>query len=448
MLALSTMNIPAGVPTRCVSFGRGAIEGLTLTLGVAGIAATTAGRATRCLLVCDANTRPIAERAAALLAAAKFDCRQAVLRPDEHGHVPGSIEQVRDVANQAADVDVILGVGSGVLNDLGKLASKFADCWYVSIATAASMNGYGSPIAAIVEDGVKKTLPAAATLAIVADLDVIAAAPIDMTRSGFADLLSKASATTDWRLASLVRGEHYDPRPNELLQPVVSACQRDAAAIGRADPDALGLLMQGLIYGAFAMTLAGSSSPASGGEHLLSHYWDMQAYARGTKHYLHGYQVAFGTRLCCALYQRLLSLRPDEIDVDVRAKAWVTWDVRRAALQTAHGDLFGAIEPEAKKQFQTRDELRRELQQIHDNWDVIVTTLKPMTETPQAMRQWLTEAGVPMSPAAVGQTPASVRHTLVHAADVRARFTVLDLARQLGVLPGHADELMAECGLA
>src|SRR5207244_1421352 len=92
-----------------------------------------------------------------------------------------------------AQTRAILGVGAGVINDLGKLAARRRETTYVAVATAASMNGYGSPIAAVVQEGVKRTLPAAATAAIVADLDVIAQAPIELTRSGFADLLSKSS---------------------------------------------------------------------------------------------------------------------------------------------------------------------------------------------------------------------------------------------------------------
>lgn len=413
--------------------GRGAID----------VLASVVGEVRSCLVVEDANTRRAAgARCGELLRRGGIDARSVLLEPDRHGHVPGSAEQVEQIVQVCGNgVDAILGVGSGVINDLGKLAAKRAGKRYISVATAASMNGYGSPIAAIIENGVKKTLPAAATEAIIVDLDVIAAAPLDMTRSGFADLLSKATATADWMLAHLLLDEPYNPRPHELLDPVVRDCERQAATIGRAEPQALGDLMRGLIYGGFAMTIAGHSSPASGGEHLISHYWDMTAHATGGPHALHGYQVAFGTRLSAALYQRLLALRPDELP----GNAWRPWDEQ--AMRRIHGILFDAVEPEARKQHMTREQYDALIARIRSRWGRVVAALRPMLPTPEHLLALHVAAGVPTDIAAVRQTRATTRHALIHAADVRARFTVLDLAREIGVLEKWAEDLLDACAI-
>ena len=438
--------IPAGVPTQVIAMRRGAVDDLPDVLQRIGIA-----QGTHALLIEDDNTSAAAGAVARQrLTHAGFLPVCETLKPDAHGHVPGDREQVDQLVhavNTHPGIGVIVGVGSGVINDLGKLTARLTNKPYVSVATAASMNGYGSPIAAIVEDGVKKTLPAAPTQAIVVDLDVVAAAPIEMTRSGFADLLSKASSNTDWLMAHLVRGDAYDPRPHDILEPVVRSCHARAAAIGRAEPDALALLMHGLIFGGFAMTLAGHSSPASGGEHLLSHYWDMQAHERHAKHYLHGNQVAFGTRVCCALYERLLALDADRIEVDALAARWQSWEQREPQLREAHGDLFAAAVSEAKKQQQTREQYAAELAHLKSIWPDLVAKLKPMTVPAATIKALHEAAGVPTDPAAVGQSRASIRHTMLHAADIRARFTVLDLARSLGVLEPWADDILDACDL-
>lgn len=439
----SDIPLPAGVPTKTVLLRRGAIRDLPAVLRGLGLPPGAI-----CGLLCDARTFAAAGKLVeATLEAGGFRPRRHVLLDDRPDEVTGTQAQLYEAAGVAMVCDVLIGVGSGVLNDLGKLAAKRMEKPYVAVATAASMNGYGSPIAAFIEGGVKRTLPAAPTQAIVADLDALAAAPIEMTRSGFADLLSKASATADWNLAHLVRDEAYDPRPHELLDPVVRQCQRQAAAIGRAEPDALKLLMQGLIYGAFAMTLAGHSAPASGGEHLISHLWDMHAHAAGGRHHLHGFQVAIGTRVAAALYERLMAMDADAIDVDALAERWRPWEEVCPGLRAAHGPLFEAVEPEAKKQHPTREQLRAELTLIRDRWDAIRDRIRPLLLSPARLIELHEAAGVPLDPAAVGQSRASVRHAMLHAKDVRARFTVLDLASELGVLEPWADDVLDAAGI-
>lgn len=435
--------IPAGVPTKAVVLKRGAIGELPRLLRELGV---PRGRVS---VVSDGRTVEAAgQQVEEVIEQAGYHPVRTIVVDDVRGGVTGTEEQLADVQRSHGQ-GLIIGVGSGVLNDLCKLAAKRAGKRYVSVATAASMNGYGSPIAAFIEGGVKRTLAAAPTEAIIADLDVIASAPLEMTRSGFADLLSKSSATADWMLAHLVRGEAYDPRPHELLDPVVKRCQAEAAAIGRADAEALSLLMQGLIYGAFAMVVAGHSAPASGGEHLISHLWDMEAQARhdGQPHALHGFQVAFGTRVASALYAKLMRLEAREIDVDAAAKRWRPWDEVRVEVRSAHGELADAVEPEAKKQFLERDALVAEVATVKARWDDIRATLRPLLLTPERIRELHATAGVPLHPEAVGQTRATLRHALLHAKDVRARFTVFDLASELGVLEAWADEVLEEAGI-
>jgi glycerol-1-phosphate dehydrogenase [NAD(P)+] len=438
------MPIPPGVRTRRVLIARGALAqtpALLTELGYAG--------AGPMLLLADARTHAAAgEALAAKLTQAGFVVQTLVLPDNAPGYVSGDHEQADAVTVAATDAGVVLGVGAGVINDLGKLAARRSSRPYVAIATAASMNGYGSPIAAILDHGIKRTVPAAPTDAIVADLDVLAAAPVELARSGFADLLSKHSATADWMLAHLVRGDGYDSRPHAMLEPLVSSCAGEAAAIGRGKPAAMGTLIRGLIGGGFAMTLAGRSTPASGGEHLLSHYWDMQGHAATHQapaaHPLHGYQVAIGTRLCTALWERLLALPATRIDVAALSQRWQPWAMRAQALRREHGPLFSVIEAEAQAQQLTHDQYRTELEHIARVWPRLKDTLAPMILPLARLKELHAQAQVPATAQAVGQTAATVRHALLHAADVRARYTVLDLARQLGVLEAWADELMAE----
>ena len=436
--------IPPAVPTRVVRIGHGVLGEIPSVLSQVQVSPPAT-----CVIVADRRTFAAAgERVQTVVAGAGFDVRLYVLQDDTPGRVSGEAHQVREVVDACGGHrGVLLGVGSGVVNDLGKLAARRTGMPYVAVPTAASMNGYGSPVAAIVQHGVKKTLPAAPTVAIVADLDVIARAPRDLARSGFADLLSKATATADWTLAHLVRDEPYDPGPHELLDPVVQRCMGLAAAIGDSDPGAIAVLMEGLIFGGFSMTLAGHSAPASGSEHLMSHLWDMQSQVSGGPHALHGFQVAIGTRVVAALYERLLRLDARDIDVQRLRGTWRPWDQVRRDLKEAHGPLFGAVEPEAGKQHLQRDEFERELAVIRDRWEQIKQRVSPLLLSPRRLLELHRQAGVPTDPVCIGQSRASVRHALLHARDVRARFTVLDLATELGLLRPWADSLLDDAGL-
>ena len=434
-------TIPVGIPTRVVLLRRDALEALPSALHAVQLPPGSTG-----LLVEDARTRLAAgRRVKNVLVDGGFFVNPCFLSDNVYGTVDADDDNLMHVCGAAgADTDFIIGVGSGVINDLAKLAAARVGKPYIAVVTAASVNGYGSPVAAVLQDGIKRTLPAAATDVIVADLDVIATAPREMTRSGFADILSKHSAGADWMLAHLGRNEGYDPRVNELLAPAVQEAASHAETIGRATTEGVTVLMQSLIQSAFAMALAGHSSPASGGEHLLSHYWDMAAHLHHRALHLHGFQVAIATRLCSLLYQRVFQLNRDQINVERCVQRWLPWPKRSKQLRQVHGPLYPIIEAEAKKQYLQRDQLQSELTHIRDNWDQIREAVSPLLLMPDELFDLHQAAAIPTTASAIGQSIDSVSHAFRHAADVRVRFTVLDLAGELGILEHGADEIVTD----
>src|SRR5690606_37709578 len=113
----------------------------------------------------------------------------------------------------------------------------------------------------------------------------------------------------------LVRGVEYEERPARLLDDAYDALLDRAADIGAATPEGIGLLMRTILLSGFTMAIAGTSAPASGGEHLVSHYWDMEQHCRGLALFgLHGTQVGVATRLSAILFERLAALPQSAID--------------------------------------------------------------------------------------------------------------------------------------
>ena len=217
----------------------------------------------------------------------------------------------------------LVAVGSGTLTDIVRYAAHLAGCEFVSVPTAASMDGYASGVAALERDGVKLTLPARAPAAIFADPRIAAEAPAEMTRAGIGDLLAKATARVDWLATHLLYGEDW--RELGPLPPL------DVEALLAGDVEAVAGLLGALIASGLVMAEVGSSRPASGCEHHASHLWDLLA-GRGMRpRAFHGLQVGYATVFAMRLQRfafagGLRQARPPELvaePLDAAARAWI-----------------------------------------------------------------------------------------------------------------------------
>jgi glycerol-1-phosphate dehydrogenase [NAD(P)+] len=233
----------------------------------------------------------------------------------------GNVERLREAL--AAHQAVPVAVGSGSLNDLVKRAAHEVGRPYLSVATAASMDGYTAFGAAITRQGYKQTLTCPAPRALVADLDVLAGAPADMTASGYGDLLGKVTAGADWLVADALGVEPVDPAVWELVQgPLPEAIGRPAE-LAAGDRGALGRLVQGLVMSGLAMQAHASSRPDSGAEHQFSHLWEMEGLGHDRRPPLsHGFKVGVGSVAIAALYGRLLDRDLAALDVEALRRSW------------------------------------------------------------------------------------------------------------------------------
>lgn len=416
------------VSTREVDIGAGALERVP---GLLGRHLPAGGG----VVIADPNTwRVCGERVHGLLASVAG--RHILLTaddPDGKLHAD-DITLSRLSAALPTDARFLVCVGSGTLNDLTKLAATTAGIPSSCVATAPSMNGYPSAIAAITVRGVKCTVPCEPPVAICCDTAVFSAAPPEMIQAGFGDLLSKNTSSADWRMGHLLTGEHYCDRCVELVTDAERACRAQAASIAAGLPEAVQLLMSGLIRSGVSMAMAGSSSPASGGEHLLSHYWDMTATALGREPDLHGRQVALGTLIAARLYELL------------RERTLVRWDCGESDPATGEPGIHQHFEPLigatatseiaelfARKQSAGGGPASRVARLKADPegfWESLRALLVPADE----LKASLADAGVPTTLDALGLSPEEARCALLYARFIRDRYTVLDLVADLGLL--------------
>jgi glycerol-1-phosphate dehydrogenase [NAD(P)+] len=255
-----------------------------------------------------------------LRAAGRRCCEPLVLEADGLFAEYSYVEHIqRAVAGSEA---IPIAVGSGSINDLTKLAAHLCGRQYLAVATAASMDGYTAFGASITREGSKQTFDCPAPLGVVADLEVIAAAPEGLNASGYADLVAKCPAGADWILADALGVDPIDPANWEMVQSRLRYWMEDAAGIRERNVEALRRLTTSLMITGFAMQAACSSRPVSGAEHQFSHLWDMEHHTYLGSAPSHGFKVGIGSLASLALYEVLMDTDFQQLDVEAAAEAW------------------------------------------------------------------------------------------------------------------------------
>ena len=408
--------------------------------------------ARKAIVVEDPNTRRVAgARVEELLVAAGVECGRHVLCPGgEWFHAEYKwIDEVRDAIRASGGVPV--AVGSGTVNDLVKRSSEEAGVRYMVVGTAASMDGYTSYGAAITKDGMKQTLACKAPLGCIVDSKVAAEAPKEMVASGYADLIAKIPAGADWILADAIGSEAIHPAAWNFVQGPLRESLSNPVGAASGDIAETEKLCTGLVMSAFAMQVMGSSRPASGTEHQVSHYWDMEDLCCNGLPVSHGFKVGIGTLISTKTIEFLL--RQDLANLDVEAtvaKWWPDFDTVAATFPKVFGNRPAHIQRalmEYPKKFPTRDQLREELTRVKAQWPELSAKMKAQLMPFEEVRENLKKAGAPYEPEMIGITRARFRETYAGVPYMRARYFSLDLVDRLGLTGQLLDELFGPGGV-
>jgi glycerol-1-phosphate dehydrogenase [NAD(P)+] len=208
-----------------------------------------------------------------------------------------AVEEAVD-AGRETNADVLLGVGGGVPIDTAKVAADRLDVPYVSVPTAASHDGITSSRASIPDGDRRHSVEASAPLGVVADTGVLADAPFRLTASGCADIISNYTAVLDWRLAHRLQNAYYSRYGGALSEMTAEILVENADSIRPGFEESTWVVVKALVSSGVAMSIAGSSRPASGGEHKFSHALDRIDGERA----LHGEQCGVGSVITMYLH--------------------------------------------------------------------------------------------------------------------------------------------------
>ena len=211
-----------------------------------------------------------------------------------------TLEEVKVVEERITEFkpQVVLGVGGGTKIDVAKLSSTRQGIAFISVPTTASHDGIASPVAAVKGLDKPYSVMAQSPMAIVADTDIIIRSDYRFTASGCGDLISKFTSVRDWELAHNVKNEYYGEYAASLALMSARLAAKNVEIIKPESEEGLRLILEGLISCGVAMSIAGSSKPCSGSEHLFSHSLDIIE-PNGA---LHGEQCGVGSIMMAYLY--------------------------------------------------------------------------------------------------------------------------------------------------
>ncbi|MBO4889322.1 MAG: sn-glycerol-1-phosphate dehydrogenase [Firmicutes bacterium] len=390
----------------------------------------------RVLIVSDIHTRPLVfqELSEALFSAGivfdeVFFDQPDVLIPDE-----AAIDRIREclaAGTEGSSYDVLIGIGSGVINDLCKYTSYQADLPYMIIATAPSMDGFASVGAALILKGMKVTLNAHVASWIIGDTRILKDAPMDMIRAGIGDILGKYSCLNDWKLAHVITGEHFCQTIYDMTMKEVLKTRNNIKGCINREETAVGDLMESLVMVGMAMAYMGNSRPASGSEHHFSHFFEITGVAFHEPYLAHGIDVAYSSILTACLRQMLLETDPASFCYSFDERGWEE-EVRK---------VYRVLAPEVIA-LQKKAGLyqRNDLSVILAYWQKIQRILSDAPSADETI-QLLAQAGYDLKEFASFYGEDRIRTAIRWAKDLKDRYTVLWLLENIGLLKAFAEQL-------
>ncbi len=330
--------------------------------------------------------------------------------------------------------DLVIGVGSGVINDIGKLLSATAKVPYIIVATAPSMDGYASATSSMTRSGLKISLSTKAADIIVGDTDILCSAPLAMMKAGLGDMLAKYVSICEWRLSHRITGEYYCEEIAGLIRSALKRCIDNADGLLKREEAAVQAVFEGLVIGGVAMNYAGLSRPASGVEHYISHILDMRAVEFGTPAHFHGIQCAAGTMEAIKLYEALTALTPNRDTALSHAAAFdgCAWEEGLRKLLGKGAEAMIALEKTEGKY--NPEAHRRRLETILSNWQALLDIIAQELPSSQELSRLLTQMEMPQTIEELGIPRAQFPDIFRATKDIRDKYVLSRLAWDLGVL--------------
>ena len=312
------------------------------------------------LLVADENTLRAAEGLVNALLAEGFTLSQKIY---ENLRV-ADMREVEKTERLLQNADGVIAVGTGSVHDTCRMASARQKKLLCLFPTAASMDGFASYNAPLTDHNFKITYAAKTPEVIIADTKVLVNAPDELKSAGFGDMVGKYVALIDWQVSNLVSGEYYCPKVAELTRNATDKIMSIADQILSKEESAAKEVFEALLLTGIGMAFTQNSRPASGTEHILSHFWECIELSHHHLSDFHGKKVGVATLLIMDEYEKMVQKEKITAHKEV-----VDWD----EVYRHYGDLADEV-----RKLNTPDTITDSIapETIEKNWPKIREIVK------------------------------------------------------------------------
>lgn len=377
------------------------------------------------------------------------EIRNAVLE-GEKLRLHADRETIGRATDLVAGASCIVSVGSGTVADIGKAVSAaHGDMPHIVVQTATSVNGFADDQSVLLVDGVKRTTPTRYPDALIADTEILVGAPVPLNLAGVGDLLAMFTAPADWMLAAeLAMADSYAPTAVAMVHAYGAAVLTAAPRLAAGDESAATLIAKALTLSGISMGIAGTTAPASGMEHTVSHLIEMAMNRRGLDAAFHGAQVGVSTIVSAVLW--------DKVQAHLRTERHPRFlHPSPEAMEERVGAAFAELDPSGAMANECWRLYSRKLERwsaIREpvgsrDWSELTAKVAPLLSRPSDLVESMDSAGAPTRFARLDPPvePDLVRWALENCHLMRDRFTVADLAFFLGILSKtHVEDLLAD----
>lgn len=364
------------------------------------------------LLVADENT--IAAAGGVTSALKNFNLKTRIYRDLREA----TVQEVENVKELLKETDGVISVGTGSLNDVCRKAAAETDKPLCVFATAASMDGFASYNAPLVNGNFKITYAAKSPEVIIGDTNILANSPSVLKGAGFGDMVGKYVGLIDWQVSSVITGEYYCERVAALTRRATDRIMRLSDRILAKDEESAEAVFEALLLTGIGMSFTKTSRPASGTEHILSHFWECKKLLKGELSDFHGRKVGVATLYILDLYKKLAQ-KP----FVCAHKETTDWD----EVYAVYGELADEV-----KALNTPDTITDGIapEVIEENWDrirEIVASVPSVCEVRTAMEK----AGAPLTTEEISVSDELKEEGLRYHPYMRRRLSLRRLANMI-----------------
>lgn len=397
----------------------------------------------KCLLVTDSNLYSLFGNLIEKNLGEHFDLSICIppadeqLKPDNSalGYIMMDLEK---------DTDFLIAFGAGTINDLVRFASSSTNRPFVSIGTAASMDGYLSVISPMLKGNLKINKPSFYPKVGIFDLDIVNTAPREMIFAGFGDIIGKYIAKADWLLSSYVTGEHVCPYCIDLVDCALELCVNKIDDIAQGSTPGVKALLEALILTGLAMLVNTNSRPAASNEHNMGHYWEMMKLSAGQPHPSHGEAVGIATLYCLDFFEQMLHVNKYTPDMSKQPSHAFCPLKRESLILEKYGEVVGRsiIDDNPGEPISSSERVQRGNSFIN-NLPEIKKALSFLPSA-DAVRKMYKKLDGPVTASQISIEDNLLKNGLLYAKDYRERYNIFKTAEELGVLESTVDKIIGK----